>query len=354
MLISKNTVDSLTINNKLFFREAKNLGFNVRYIKETYCVQIHYANQYYYFVGPTAPFNCAESREISLNKDLMNQILQKNNIPVPKAICITRQDFEAFSWSLGNLTYPVVAKPTSYTWGGDDVLCNIKSPQLLHKYLEACFKTHHMMSIEEFHGGLKSYRVYMLENKVIGLLERIPAYINGDGEHNIKDLIELENKKRIQQKGIRPIRLLDIGEETKIKLDELGVSLQTIPNKNQHIPLKYSCNWGVTKSLNLSYICKENVELLSRAAKALHMEIVGFDVCCEDISKPIGRADDMKPSHTRGVIIEANYFPDACIHESPIIGKPQRVARKVLIKLGKKHPVRFFFQRLLRPLGIGF
>ena len=87
-----------------------------------------------------------------------------------------------------------------------------------------------------------------------------------------------------------------------------------------------------------SSICSENAKLLCKAAKLLNLNVVGFDIICENIKRPIKKS--------RGFIIEANPNPDLELNELPVIGDGVPLAKIFLKKLIKKHPIAYLFNYL--------
>ncbi|MDF1796646.1 MAG: UDP-N-acetylmuramyl peptide synthase [Coxiellaceae bacterium] len=328
-------------NNTLIFLQAA-LNLKCKVLDFTYLdtIQIKFGKHSYFFRGGSTPFNNGSSIDLSKNKFCMNKMLEHAGVPVPKAIGLTREEFKKGKFSFEGLQYPVVAKPTQDTGLGQDVLCNIKDKKTLLAYLEKSFKRHKVMSIEEFHGGLTCYRVLVFYGKVIGVVERKSANVTGDGKLNIQQLIDQANVIRSEKKSETTMQLIAVDQEVKICLDEQNITLDTVPEDGQEVMLCYTANssrGGSIRSLG-TMICKHNAELAAYAAKTLGLNYTGFDLVCEDITKPIGK--------TRGVFIEANHNPDITIHERPLEGRPTPVTRKLISKLIRRHFVGYISELL--------
>ena len=84
-------------------------------------------------------------------------------------------------------------------------------------------------------------------------------------------------------------------------------------------------------------ICKENARLLCRAAKTLDLNIVGFDVICDDILIPIEKSN--------GVIIEANHNPSIRIHEESSDYMFSRLTNKIVRAFIYRHPLSYLLTR---------
>lgn len=288
---------------------------------------------YYFFRNGLTPFNDVASNSYSVNKFCTNKLLEKAGIPVPKATALTLNDYRKNNFSFKELKFPVVVKPTWHSACGHHVTCNIKTEQALSEYIEKHIKPLQCLSVEEFHEGLRSFRVLVFYDKVIGVVERIPAHVIGDGEQTIRKLIKAQNIIRKGLKKTIPTGPIRIGDETKIIFEEKKISLDYVPQTGEIVPLRYICNstyGGTFISLETNVICKENAALAVRAARALNLNLVGFDVLCKDISIPI--------INSEGYFIEANSDPDITIHENSIAGKKNPVSKVIVQKLIQEHP----------------
>jgi cyanophycin synthetase len=230
----------------------------------------------------------------------------------------------------------VVVKPTWDSACGYCVVCNIQNKAALIKHFDRYIHSQKCISIETFHPGLRSFRVLVFYGQVIGVVERFPAKVVGDGQHSIRELIKEQNMIRKKLKKTIPTGPITINEESGMILSQLGLTLESIPDKEQIIPLRYICNstyGGTFKSLPTTIICKENAALAIEAARVLDLNLVGFDIICDDIAIPI------KSSH--GYIIEANADPDITIHEGSFGGKDVMVSETIVKKLIKSHPLDY-------------
>lgn len=324
-------------NALLYYTSARALKLPAQTIPQIEGFNLKLGNFRYYFQSGETPFNSGSSIGIASNKFSMNKILEANGIPVPNARSYSKKIFESepIESLIHEMKFPLVVKPTSGTVDGKDVLCNIQTIDQLKNYLRKCYQHHPYLTIEEFHAGLTSYRVLVFFNKIIGITQRIPASITGDGTHNIRELIELENEKRVILNITTDLGPIIIDEECNIRLKELNITTESIPANHEIIMLCYTSNSGRGGSeLSLkNNACKENARLFSKAAKALGLNLVGFDVQCENLLIPIEKSN--------GVIIEANHNPDICMHEKPMSGPPNPVSKRMLVKLILKHPIDY-------------
>ena len=324
-------------NLLLFYKGAHVLGLPVTYLPHLEYLNINLGRKNYYFSCALTPLNKGASIFIARNKFRLNKLLDEAGFPVPKAVAFNADERarQPLSDLIQGLQFPLAAKPMKGTGRGMDVLCNIQDITLLSEHVSRILKKHSYIQIEEFHQHLKEYRVLVLKNQVIGVVERFGACVIGDGEHSIEELIVFSNRERAMLALNLTISPLVVDEEYLLCLSKQNLSLQSIPPKGKKVRLCYTANTGRGGDI-LSHgkkIHPKNVNYLCRAAKTIGLTYVGFDVLCEDINLPFSR--------TKWLILEANQSPDTTIHEVPHRGKRSSVVKKVLRQLIFRHPLSY-------------
>ncbi|MCL9685212.1 UDP-N-acetylmuramyl peptide synthase [Legionella maioricensis] len=290
----------------------------------------------YLFCENETPFNSSSSARISVNKYVSNKLLEMAGLPVPKAIAIHVDEFKQNKTEemIAHLKFPLVIKPVDGSLG-IGVLCNIQTLEQLLFFLPSYFSLYDNLLIEEFHGKLKSYRVLVFNKKVIGVVQRHPARVTGDGKHNIQELIDLTN---IQRKEINPfLGPIKIDDEEQIRLKELGIGIDYIPSTGEQIVLCYTSNatrGGSYEALG-TQICKENRKIMRRVASVLDLGLTGIDLECADINSPM--------TQSNGVILEVNHRPSIRIHEFPLAGTPHLVTKQIMRSFIFRHPLSYVY-----------
>ncbi len=140
----------------------------------------------------------------------------------------------------------------------------------------------------------------------------------------------------MQNEALKPIT---IDEECHVCLSEQGFNLDYIPNAGKKVRLGYTSNasrGGTFSTVPTHAICKENSKLMIRVAKLFDLKLVGIDIECEDITRPI-------ESSPRNVIIEVNYTPSIRVHENPLSGKPNPVTKKIIRQFILRHPLSYCY-----------
>lgn len=328
---------------KLYYKSARALGFEpVLLTKEIEGFSFEVCGQIYYFRQGLTPFNNVTAATIAVNKYSTNKLLERAGLPVPKCVGVTYTQYKEHNWRIEQLKFPVVCKPAWNTSCGSNVVCNIKDLEGVKAYFHKNIRKSRCINIEEYHPNLRSYRVLVGFGKVIGLVERTPAHVIGDGASTIRELIKAQNVIREKQHETIPTGSFNLNEETWTIFKERNLTVDSVPKQGEKIPLRYICNsthGGTFESLDTDFICDENAAIACKAAKVLALNSVGFDIICEDISKPIG--------DTIGFIIEANTDPDITIHENAINGKAVQVSKILLQRFIKQNKWQYYYQRFI-------
>ncbi len=327
-------------NADLLYKGAKRLGLRAHFHSDLGFLEIVIGSKHYYFLRTLTPLNEGASVFICKNKFRANQLLANAGFPVPKALAFSKDEASKLDLKdlIKTLDFPLVAKPMENGGRGTDVLCNIKDLPTLQKQMDIIFERFNYVQIEEFHKCPKEYRVLVLKNQVIGVVERFPASVEGDGIHSIAELIAISNEKRAALAKNLTISPLIYDLEYQQCLQEQGLSLKSIITQGKKIQLCHTVNTGRGGDiLSLGKkIHPANAALLCAALRATGLEYGGFDIICEDINLPF--------SQSKWMIIEINHNPDLTIHEIPNRGIRVSVINKILRQLIWRNPVSYFLQ----------
>ncbi len=197
---------------------------------------------------------------------------------------------------------PVVVKPTSGTGGGRGVTTGITTLKVFRKasLLASSFDTN--LIIEEQIEG-QSYRLLYLDGKFIDAVRRDPPIIKGDGRHTIRQLVAIENKKRLAGRPVVALSPLKIDKDCLNKLHDSGLKIDVRPDPERIIELKRAVNENCSQRNHR--VSKEvHHQTIIDGAKLvadLGVRFAGIDIICKDISQPLG--------HENGLISEINTTP---------------------------------------------
>ena len=224
------------------------------------------------------------------DKMATKNILRSLALPVPEGYIVKSLD-EAKKYAEG-LTYPVVIKPTNQD-RGEGVTAWIQNEKMLEEAFTRASKCSKNILIEKHFEGM-DHRLHICQNELYYATLRVPGSIMGNGIDSVEILINKVNKHREvesqkEKKSFNFLKHLEVNVETIELLEEQGLTLQSIPQKDQFIRLRYTANvssGGTSHDTeNLATIHSDNIELAKRAVNALRLDIGAVDLLIPDITK---------------------------------------------------------------------
>jgi len=263
--------------------------------------------------------------ELTSYKDRSKAFLEDLGLPVPRGhIVFSLEDAEAAAEATG---YPVVLKPVA-GHKGQGVTTGVRAPHEV-KYAfdvarEASDSPHDGIIVEQQIAGT-DHRLLTVKGRFVAALQRIPAYVSGDGRHSIEELIQIENARPERADTPRsPMGKITVDEDLVQFLGERGLSLRDVPEEGREVVLRRVANisaGGV--SVNVTDVIHPlNIKLAEDVAKFLDVLALGIDLLAEDISRP----------WTEGscAIIEINAGPGVFMHLVPARGQSIDVPALIL------------------------
>ena len=313
------------IHLSYYIEAADKLGIEYQVLVPGLMAEFKVKNKHWYIINTVTPLVPTPSTTICKRKNLTHMILEKYGIPVPKQEILTCEiDAIKFFHNYKN----IVIKPSQQLGGKGVSLLPQSEEQVLNAYKNAFNLSHNpddskKVIGEEFIQG-DNYRFLVLGEKVIGVVRRKAAHIVGDGENSIRKLIEMKNEER--KKNIMLPIVID--NELVLKLQRKNMNLESIPQKDEEVILRYNCNLttgGTTEE------CQSEVndfynQLAIRAIKALDTEFGGVDIIAENISKP-----------SKCAINEVNYNPGLRLHYKVDKGQKTEVAVPIMEYIRDKY-----------------
>lgn len=249
------------------------------------------------------------------NKDEMKKHFEKEGIKVAKGgIAGTKKGAIKLFETLEN---PVIAKPNLGSRSRHTTTHISNEEELVVAYKKAHQLSPWVMIEEELAGYV--HRGTVIGGKLIAVLRREPAYVIGDGIHNIKELIEIENKNPLRDGKI--FHQLKLDSEATKELTHWNRNENTIPKDKEIVTLgqktSRAVGGGITDMTDV--IHKDNVEMLEKIGRVLDDPLIGVDFIMDDVS--ISWKDQPKCG-----VIECNSAPFIDLHHFPLVGKPHNVA----------------------------
>ncbi|MEP7032419.1 MAG: cyanophycin synthetase [Actinomycetota bacterium] len=261
--------------------------------------------------------------DIAGDKKLTNQLLAAAGLPVPRSEVVRTED-EAVT-AARRIGFPVVTKPLDANHGRG-VGLDLKTERTIRTgFKRAVLEARRgIVVVESFVTG-NDYRVLVVGGRMVAVAERVPARVEGDAKHTVRQLVEITN--RDPRRGIGHEKVL-----TKIKIDEAaeelvkkqGHGLDDVVPKGEFVKLAATGNMS-TGGISIDRTWEaheENVEIAEEAARVVGLDVAGIDFLAPDITQPV--------RETGGAIVEVNAAPGFRMHTHPTEGEPQYVAKHVI------------------------
>lgn len=267
--------------------------------------------------------------EFTMYKDMVGDFLEMCGFPTPNGVnCFEENAIVAEAKEIG---FPVVVKPVA-GHKGQGVTTGIMSEEEVKIAFRKIVDSAKADGVN-FEGALvqkqifgTDHRLLAVGGKFVAALERVPAYVDGDGKQNIEQLIVEENAKIIRLDNARsPLCKIKIDDNLIEFLKLQNLSLESVPKQGERITLRRVANisaGGV--SINVSdKIHPVNVQLVEDIARYFNVKCMGIDVLSADISKP----------WTEGNfgIIEINAGPGVFMHLAPAYGGSIDVPKHIML-----------------------
>ena len=269
--------------------------------------------------------NSQLSGGLAANKKKTSVLLQKKKIPVP--------EFKTFTNSKSALKYAlqqnknnnlIVVKPLSGSLSIGVTVGPRTLTQICRSIKEAFAGNTEIIIEKDIEG--QHYRITVLDDEIIAITKRIPAFVIGNGKYTIQKLIN--NKNIIRKKQKLPLIIL-----RKKDLDYLGennVMLDSIYPRNKKIQLQYGCDLdigGEREKVNIYDVPKINQDMFILARQSLYLHFAGIDFISPDIKIPY--------TELICAINEINSAPDLDVHFRDSNPYNNYAAEKIMSKIFK-------------------
>jgi len=290
-----NVIEKMTMKDSILQKYGKKEG--ITFYPNEKKIKICNSHSCIIKTYPRGHFNSISSHQLAKNKPKTSDLLKLHHIPTPNYVIIHRNN----SYKIKPENYPVVLKPLD-GMQGKDVYTDIENEKQFEKIKSELLQKYPQIMLENQIIG-ENYRIFIFENKVMDVVERVKPIVIGDGIHSIQKLIELRNEKQ-KKDGNYPTKY--IHENTILKQ---GYQLDSIPPKNKKIVITNTINYhngANPKRIPLEKIPKKNIYLFIKAHQTLGLICSGIDYMSPNICIPYDK--------NKGTIIEVNDMVDTKIH----------------------------------------
>lgn len=323
-------LEDMELSTQLLLREAVRRGvrFDILDKEENFvCLKRDENIQYVRQATKTSLDNYASILAME-NKVVTKQILNEHGIKVPKGLNYSNKidakaDFIYFK------NRAVVIKPKSTNFGLGITIIKINADIWnFERAIDIAFDYDSSILIEEFVEG-KEFRIFVMNDEVVGILHRVPANVTGNGISTIRELVVEKNRDPLRGKGYHtPLEKIQLGEAELMFLNFQNKDFEYIPRENEIVFLRENSNISTGgDSIDFTDDIPDSYKQIAvKAAQALGVKITGLDMIIPDYTQ--------EASDDNYAIIELNFNPAIHIHCHPYKGKNRQLNQKLLDLLG--------------------
>ncbi|HEA3262610.1 TPA: bifunctional glutamate--cysteine ligase/glutathione synthetase [Pasteurella multocida] len=261
------------------------------------------------------------------NKVVTKKVLQKAGFNVPQSVEFTSLEKAVASYALfENRAVVIKPKSTNYGLGITIFQQGVQNREDFAKALEIAFREDKEVMVEDYLVGTE-YRFFVLGDETLAVLLRVPANVVGDGVHSVAELVAMKNDHPLRGDGSRtPLKKIALGEIEQLQLKEQGLTIDSIPAKDQLVQLRANSNISTGgDSIDMTDEMHESYKQLAVGiTKAMGAAVCGVDLIIPDLRQPA------TPNLTSWGVIEANFNPMMMMHIFPYAGKSRRLTQNVI------------------------
>ena len=314
--LSDDIEKSLSLRTKVAWQEAKKRNIEMKQVvflgKHTDNFRAKVKGKYIYFDSLPIPSKPLDSDGKWDDKFFLKQNFHKNNIPVPACAKIPLSKLKRKTL-FERFTKPIIVKPREGS-RGRHTTTNIRT---YHEFEKAYFLAKEIcpqVIIEEHLSGYVC-RATCIDGKLVGFYRAEPAFVIGDGEKTIEELIKEKNINRLER-----VKEITINTELQEQIKREGYDIKDVLENDKRIELSHRIGryfGGITKEM-LDEINPSFIPILEKASKITNLHLVGFDCI-------VPNPEDAQNNQKWG-IIECNTLPFIDLHYFALTGKPKDIA----------------------------
>ena len=263
----------------------------------------------------------AIAEAIAQDKELTKKLLHAGGVPVPMGRPV--KDAED-AWAAANeVGLPVVVKPLDGNQG-KGVSVNLYTKEQVVAGYDFARSFRRNIMVERYLPG-HDFRMLVVGDKLVAAARREPPNVIGDGEHTVKQLVDIVNLD--PQRGDGHATSL-----TKIRLDEIALGIlakqdmtvDSVPDKGVRVILRNNANLstGGTATDVTDDVHPEVAARAVEAAKMIGLDVCGIDALAETLQRPM--------EEQNGGVVEVNAAPGLRMHLHPSFGKGRDVGKAII------------------------
>lgn len=301
-------------NTRVIVQEALNRGIEVHRLGPNGGVKLVHDGKTHRWRDAITSINSRLVKRVAMHKEVASRLLRAEGLPgLENAIFSPGEELRAWSWAepLGSS----VIKPHDAKRGAG-VHMDIRSRETFTRAFRRVAEKYGSVLVERYQKGTE-YRFLLVNGKLIGVINRRPASVVGDGSTSIQDLVRQKNLDR------GPIhKQLRLGDPELRILAGQEMRASSVPESGRRIFLRNALNihYGGDAVEASTEIAPGEVTVMERVAEALPgAGLLGIDAV---VPRQKGEAEIG--------IIEVNAAPLISMHHFPWEGESVDVAGAIV------------------------
>ncbi|MDH4330869.1 MAG: bifunctional glutamate--cysteine ligase GshA/glutathione synthetase GshB, partial [Candidatus Moranbacteria bacterium] len=239
-----NREDLNSFSTYLLAKEAQERGIKVEKIfpeSKSSRLKLELNGETCLIFGQTISKLTVSAYRICDNKEITRKFLKDANIKTTEGKEFTSKKIKEAVDFAQEAGFPVVVKPSKGTWG-KNVFLDIRSVEEIEKAIKAVTEDQKSFLVEkQFEGD--EYRILATKDKLLGVINRVPANVVGDGEKSIEELIEVKNQDPRRGEGhTKSLVKIQLDDDLKNNLKEQDLDLKSVIEKDRQVFLRKMSN----------------------------------------------------------------------------------------------------------------
>ena len=226
--------------------------------------------------------------DIAGNKPLVHKLLNEAGYTVPGYLEYDLSTIDKAHRFMQEEGGNFVVKPARGAGGGWGIATKINSYKRLKRSSNKASAFSDKLIIEKELSG-ENYRLLYLNGEFIDAIRRDAPIVTGDGEQNLRALIDKENQRRLDASEPYALSPLTMDLDCQYTLLDRGASLNDIPGTGKQVEVKTATNQN-SRLENHSVRDELHPSIIDygrEISKVINVTLSGVDVMITDCTKPL-------------------------------------------------------------------